>query len=143
MSEYGLRMVVDADFATAVTAIRRAIDDEGMRVITVFDVREHFARYAGHDFRRFAIVEAWSPDLALQALQQTLEAAPMLPTRFAVYELADGETGVITKAPFATLAENPAWRHSEPQLADIADRESDRVGRVLDRVRHVRSRAAA
>lgn len=143
MSEYGRRMVVDGDFDRAVAAIRRAIDDEGMHIINVFDVREHLARYAGHDFRRFAIVEAWSPDLALQALQQTLEAATVLPTRFVVYELPDGETGVITKAPLATLAENPSWRHSEPHLADIADRESDRVGRVLDRVKHYRSRAAA
>jgi uncharacterized protein (DUF302 family) len=136
MSEYGRRMVVDADFDTAVNTIRRAISDEGMHVINVFDVREHFARCAGQPFRRFAIVEAWSTDLALQALQQTLEAATMLPTRFAIYELPDGETGVITKGPFATLAENPAWRYSELRLADIADRESERVSQVLDRVRH-------
>jgi|SRR5581483_3005523 len=143
MSEYGRRMVVDADFDTAVETIRRAVNDEGMHVINVFDVREHFARYADHDFRRFAIVEAWSPDLALLALRQTLEAATMLPTRFAVYELPDGETGVITEGPFATLAENPAWRHSEPRLAEIADRESERVGQVLDRVRRHPRRAAA
>jgi uncharacterized protein (DUF302 family) len=143
MSVYGRRMVVDADFDTAVTAIRRAIHEEGMHVINVFDVREHFSQYADHDFRRFAIVEAWSTDLALQALLQTLEAAAMLPTRFAVYELPDGETGVITTGPFAALAENPAWRHSEPHLADLADRESERVGHVLDRVRHHPRRTAA
>jgi uncharacterized protein (DUF302 family) len=143
MSEFGRRIAIDADFDTAVAAIRRAIDDEGMHVITIFDVREHLARYAGHDFRRFVILDAWSTDLALQALQDTLEAATMLPTRMAIYELPDGETGVITKEPFAMVAENPGWRRSAPRLAEIADRESERIGHVLDRVRHRRPSAAA
>lgn len=106
------RIVIDADFETTIGAVSRALRDEGLDVLARIDVRDHFWRN-GHDFRRYFLVETWSPDAAFQALRSTLDAGATLTTTLAVYELADGETAVVTREP---------------------DQESDRMRRVLARL---------
>ena len=49
--------------------------------------------------------------------------------------LADGETVVVATAPIALLADEGAWREHVPALAAVADRERERIARVLDRLR--------
>lgn len=106
------RVVIDADFETAIGAVSRALRDEGLDVLARIDVRDHFWRN-GHDFRRYLLIETWSPDAAFQALRSKLDAGPMLTTTLAIYELADGETAVVTREP---------------------DQEPDRMRRVLARL---------
>ncbi len=134
MSDYGRRIVVDSGFETAVGDLSRAIREEGLRVIARVDVREHFRRELGRDFRQYFMLEAWSPELAREALKQNLDVGAVLPTGFSVYELADGETAVVAREPLSPLAEDPAWRRSSPLLATIVDRETTRVARVFSRL---------
>jgi uncharacterized protein (DUF302 family) len=134
MSDYGRRIAIDSDFETAVGDVGRAIREEGLQVIARFDVRDHLARQSGDDFRRYLLLQAWSPDLAREAFRHSLDVGTILPTTFAVYELADGETAVIANEGFASVVEELAWRHEVPALAAIADREADRVARVLARL---------
>jgi hypothetical protein len=58
----------------------------------------------------------------------------VFPTRFAVYELADGETAVAATAPMAPLADEVGWRAQAPTLAAVADREREHIARVLERL---------
>jgi uncharacterized protein (DUF302 family) len=136
MSDYGRRLVIDADFETTVGAVCRAIRDEGLQVLARTDVREHFWRHLSRDFRHYALIDAWSPDLALEALQQDLAVGAILPTRFAVYELADGETAVVATEAMAPSADEGAWHERVPALGAIADRERECVARVLDCLQH-------
>ncbi len=99
-------------------------------------MREHFGRELAHDFRRYVLLQAWSPEIAMDALRHNLDAGTVLPTSFAVYELADGETVVVANATFATFADEYEWREQFPALAALADRETERLARVLDRVEH-------
>jgi len=133
MMTYNRRIVLDSDFETAVGDLSRALRDEGMQIVARVDVRDHFWRN-GHDFRRYLLLEAWSPDLAFDALRQTLDAGPMLTTTLAVYELGDGETVVSTRESLAPFADDTAWRQDAPALAIVADLERERIGRVMGRV---------
>ena len=131
MSDYGRRIVVDLPFEEAVGIVRRAVCDQGLDVIAHVDVRDRFRRELAHDFRRYVLLEVWSPELALEALRQDLDAGTILPTTIVMYELADGETAVSAREPLLPLAANAGWRHHAPALAAMADHEAERLARVL------------
>lgn len=143
MNDYGRRIVVDLGFEAAVGEVSRAIREEGLHVIARIDVRDHFWRDLGRDFRHYFLLEAWSPDLAVEALRHNLDVGAILPTTFAIYELADGETAVVATEPLSPIASEPEWRRNAPALAAIADRESERIARVLARVQHSSSHHAS
>jgi uncharacterized protein (DUF302 family) len=140
MSDYRRRIVVDSNFETAVSEVSCALRDEGLQVIARVDVRDHFWRHMGHDFRQYVLIEAWSPEIAYEALIHNLAIGAALPTTFAVYELADGETAVVARDPMPPMAGDPVWHDESPALAAIVDRERKRIGRVLSRVEHRKGR---
>jgi uncharacterized protein (DUF302 family) len=82
MSDYGRRIVIDTDFETAVRAASRAIHDAGLQVIARVDVRDTFWEHGGCNFRQYMLLEAWSPELALEALRHDLDVGAVLATRF-------------------------------------------------------------
>jgi len=141
MTTYSRRIVLESDYETALGDLSRALKDEGLQVIARIDVRDHCWRN-GHDFRRYLLLEAWSPDLAFEALRQTLDAGPLLTTTLAVYELADGETAVTIRESLAPFADDEALRQAEPWLAAVADQERERVTRALARVTRAKTAAA-
>ncbi len=142
--DYGRRIVVDLDFEQTLGAVNLAIRQEGLFALARIDVRDHFMRDQRHLFRLYEIIEAWSPDLAAAMLSRHLDAGLVLPTRLVVYELADGETAVLASEPLSPMASNVRWRLDFPDLAALADRESDRIARVLMAVeRHAAARRAA
>lgn len=89
-------IIVDLDFETVVGETARALHDEHLALIARIDVRDHFRIALRHDFRRYTLLQAWSPAKALDALQHDLTLGARLPVTFAIYELADGETAVFT-----------------------------------------------
>ena len=136
MMEYAQRIVVEAPFETALGDLHRALREEGLQTLARIDLRDHFWRSIGRDFRCCFLVDAWSPALAFEALQQSLDTATVLPTTFAVYELAGGETAIAARQPFVPVVDERAWRQRSAALAAIADREGEHVARVLARVQH-------
>jgi uncharacterized protein (DUF302 family) len=139
MSDYGRRIVVDLGFEATVDELSRAIPATGLQTLMRIDVRDHFGRELGHDFRRYVLIEAWSPDLMLDALRHNLDIGTILPSTFATYELGDGETAVVAKGAMASVADDDQWRRDAPTLAGIADQETDRVARIFDRLQHASS----
>jgi len=139
MTDFGRRLVVDLPFEATVGELNRAIREEGLHTIARVNVRDHFWRDLGRDFRQYFLLEAWSPELAFEALRDALDCGTILPTTFVVYALADGECAVVAKEPFEPLAAQPEGRLHAPALAALADRESERVARVLDRLHHAAS----
>jgi len=131
MSDYGRRIVVDLPFEEAIAALRRAVREQGLEVIARVDVRDRFRRELAHDFRRYFLFEVWSPELALEALRQDLDAGTILPTALVVYELADGETAIGAREPLFPVAAHAGWRQHAPALAAMADHEAERVARVF------------
>jgi uncharacterized protein (DUF302 family) len=143
MNDYGRRIVIDLGFEAALGETSRAIREEGLQVLARIDVRDHLWRDLAHDFRRYYLLEAWSPELALEALRNNLEVGTILSTTFAIYELADGETAVVAKESFSQIAADPDWRRDAPAVAALVDRESLRVARVLERLQRIPSHDAS
>jgi len=136
MDDYGRRIVVDLDFDAALAEAADAMHSEGLQAIARVDIRDSFRRALGHNFRRYVLIEAWSPELAFQALRANLDTGTMLPTTFVVYELPDGETVITVNGPFSPLIGDSSWRRDAPTLTAIADRERARVAAVLARLQH-------
>ena len=136
MNDYGRRIVLDSDFDEVVNSVNLALLHEGLDVLVRLDVGNHFSDELGREFRRYVLIEAWSPELAFEALKRDLDAGVMLPTTFVIYELADGETVVVTREPLWPMSGDTTWREDEPSLARTAELECRRVARVLDRVQH-------
>jgi Domain of unknown function DUF302 len=109
---------------------------EGLQTLARVDIRDSFRRALGHNFRRYVLIEAWSPELAFEALRANLDVGTMLPTPFVVYELPDGETVITVNGPFSPLVGDSGWRRDAPTLAAIGDGERGRVAAVLARLQH-------
>jgi uncharacterized protein (DUF302 family) len=140
MTAYGRRITVDTDFETSVSDVNRALREEGLQVIARIDVRDHFWQHARQSFRRYELMDVWSPELALEALRHDLDVGAMLATTFAVYELTDRRAAIVVNGPLSPEADEPGWRAEAPALAAIADRERERIARVLARLeRHERA----
>jgi uncharacterized protein (DUF302 family) len=134
MADYGRRLIVDADFDRTLIETMRAVQLEGLDIITRFDLREHLQRHVHHECRRYVLLQVASPDLMLRALQTDIESGPFLPMTLGVYELADGETVVEATEPFAPVISDAGWRRAAPDLAALADRESAQLARALARM---------
>ena len=134
MTSYGRRLVIDANFEATVGVVCQAIREAGLQALAQTDVRQHFRTHLAHDLRRYMLIDAWSPDLAFETIHLDLEAGPMFPTRFLVYELGDGETVVTATEPMAPVADEVGWREYAPAIARIADQERERIAHVFDRL---------
>lgn len=137
MTDFGRRVIVDADFDRTLIETMRAIQLEGLDILTRLDLREHLKRHANHECRRYVLLQVASPGLMLRALQTDIESGPFLPITLGIYELADGETAVEATEPFAPAISDAAWRRESPALAELADRESAQLARALARLQHV------
>lgn len=137
MTDYGRRLIIDADFDRTLVETMRAVQLEGLDIVTRLDVREHLKRHANHECRRYVLLQVASPELMLRALQTDIESGPFLPMSVAVYELADGETAVEATPPFAPVIDDLAWRREASDLAALADKESAQLAKALSRIQHV------
>jgi hypothetical protein len=112
--------------------VLKAFQDEGLEIVSRLDVREHFKRTLGREFRRHIVFDVWAPDLAMNALRQDLEIGTFIMTRFVIYELADGETVVAATDGLSGLV--GACRFDHLGLTALADRERERAAAVLSRL---------
>jgi uncharacterized protein (DUF302 family) len=142
MNAYGQCVVIDSGFETVLGDVSRAIREEGLQTIARIDVRDHFWRDLGHDFRRYFLIEAWSPELALEALRHDLGIGTILPATLAIYELADGQTAVVAREPLSAVSEDRERLREAPDLATIADMERARMARIIARLRHTAAHQA-
>ena len=87
-----------------------AIRAEGFDLVSTIDLRDYLARHAHHDCRRYLLLGALLPQLALDALRQDPELGPLLPTTIAIYELPDGETAVAASPSLSPVVFEFGWR---------------------------------
>jgi uncharacterized protein (DUF302 family) len=142
MNVYGQRIVIDSGFERVLGEVSRAIREEGLHTIARIDLRDHFWRELSHDFRRYFLIEAWSPELALEALRHELSIGTILPATLAIYELADGQTAVVAREPLSALSEDLERLRETPDLATIAAQERTRMARIIARLRRVAAHQA-
>ena len=135
MMDRARHIVIDNDFDRVLVDILRAFHEADLEIVARVDVREHFKRTLGRDFRRHIVFDVWSPDLALKALREDLELGTFLTTRFVIYELADGETVVAATEGLAPFLADRTRDTEHAALSALADREHERAARVLATLR--------
>lgn len=124
---YGLRVVLQTDYPTAIERATAALKAEGFGVLTTIDVQETLRAKLNREFRKYVILGACNPALADRALHAELEIGLLLPCNVIVYESKPGETVVAAMAPLAALG----IVGDNPELQAIAHEADERLRRVL------------
>jgi uncharacterized protein (DUF302 family) len=111
-TRYGMRIVLNADHASAIERATAALKEQGFGVLTTIDVKQTLKAKLDREFRNYVILGACNPVLADRALREELEIGLLLPCNVVVYEEAPGKTVVSAMAPLPTmgLVGNPALR---------------------------------
>lgn len=135
MDDYGRRVVIGLPFETVLGETCHALRAEGFDVIGRVDVRDHFWRELSRNFRHYVLLQAWSPAFALDALERDADTGTAVATIVAIYEIDGERTAIVAQTPFSPVLGDHDWRREQPELAALADRETERLARVLAHLR--------
>ncbi len=117
---YDRTVSLDADFATAVTAVRRALADQGFGILTEIDVKATLKAKLGHDMEDYLILGACNPPLARQALEADRSIGLLLPCNVVVRR--EGETTLVQALDPGTMVTLTGLDTLEPVAADATAR---------------------
>ncbi|MEV7209861.1 MULTISPECIES: DUF302 domain-containing protein [unclassified Streptomyces] len=117
---YDRTVSLGADFATAVTAVRRALADQGFGILTEIDVKATLKAKLGHDMEDYLILGACNPPLARQALEADRSIGLLLPCNVVVRR--EGETTLVQALDPGTMVTLTGLDTLEPVAADATAR---------------------
>ncbi|MFE7899781.1 DUF302 domain-containing protein [Streptomyces sp. NPDC057424] len=90
---YDRTVRLDADFDTAVAAVRKALADQGFGILTEIDVKATLEAKLGHAMEDYLILGACNPPLAHRALEADRSIGLLLPCNVVVRR--DGDTTLV------------------------------------------------
>ncbi|MFG2142666.1 DUF302 domain-containing protein [Streptomyces sp. NPDC048696] len=117
---YDRTIRLDSDFDTAVTAVRKALADQGFGVLTEIDVKATLKAKLGHDMEDYLILGACNPPLARQALEADRSIGLLLPCNVVVRR--DGETTLVQALDPGTMVTLTGLPTLEPVATDATAR---------------------
>jgi uncharacterized protein (DUF302 family) len=123
---YYFRATLPLGFDEAVRRTTDALRTEGFGIITEIDVKETLHKKLGVDFRRYTILGACNPTLALKALQLEDKVGTMLPCNVVVQEIGGGKVEIAAVDPVASMASI-----DNPRLKQLAGEVRDGLKRVV------------
>jgi uncharacterized protein (DUF302 family) len=128
LADYAFTVHLDVPYEAARERTEAALKEEGFGVITEIDVRETFRAKLDADFRKYAILGACNPKLAIRALRTEPQVGLLLPCNVIVYEDEDGAgTTVSVVDPLGMLGDLDA-----EELEGVADDAHGRLSRVAE-----------
>ncbi|AXE27378.1 DUF302 domain-containing protein [Streptomyces globosus] len=122
---YDRTVRLDAGFDTAVTAVRKALADQGFGVLTEIDVKATLKAKLGHDMEDYLILGACNPPLAHRALEADRSIGLLLPCNVVVR--ADGDTTLVQALDPNTMVTLSGL----PALEPVADEAAARLDAAL------------
>jgi uncharacterized protein (DUF302 family) len=106
LDEYAFTVHLDTTYEQARERVETALKEQGFGVVTEIDMRKTFKAKLDRDFRKYAILGACNPNLAIRALSTEPEAGLMLPCNVLVYEDQDGSGATVSIVdPLAMLGD--------------------------------------
>lgn len=127
---YSFGVRVGAPVETIRPAVEAALRAEGFGVLTEIDVQSTLKEKIGADFRRYKILGACNPPLALRALEAELEVGLMLPCNVIVYEDDQGKAVVVAIDPVQTIAST-----GSPALQAVAAEVKQKLSLALEQLK--------
>lgn len=126
---YTNRTQVASSFDEAIDVTIEALEAEGFGILSDIDMHATFEKKLGETFRRYRILGACNPGLALEGLTEEIDLGALLPCSVAVYETDEGEVVVSAVDPTSVmeLTDNDA-------LDPIAGEVGDRLERALSSI---------
>lgn len=124
---YGFNVTLKTTFEEAVSTVLDALKQEGFGVLSDLDIQAAMKEKLGADMRRYRILGACNPPLALKALTADPDIGLLLPCNVVVREDADGgiTVGLVDPQAMMQVASNA-------QVQEVADDASARLRRVRD-----------
>ena len=129
MHPFGMHTRFNGPFDEALASVADALNAEGFGILTEIDLQAAFKKKLDVDFRRYRILGACNPPIALRALGESLDVGLLLPCNVVVYEEDGGATHVAAIDPLQTLSAS-----GEPALDQLAREVRDKLQRVIGRV---------
>jgi uncharacterized protein (DUF302 family) len=126
---YYVSRSVSLDFDAAVAKTIEALKAEGFGVLTDIDIAATLKQKLGVEFRKYRILGACNPSLALKALSAEDKIGVMLPCNVIVQERAEGGVELAAIDPRAAMQ-----RVGNPALAAVAEEVAERLARALHAV---------
>ncbi|MFF1511239.1 DUF302 domain-containing protein [Streptomyces sp. NPDC058326] len=117
---YDRTVRLDADFDTTVTAVRKALADQGFGILTEIDVKATLKAKLGHDMEDYLILGACNPPLAHQALEADRSIGLLLPCNVVVRR--DGDRTAVQALDPSTMVTLTGLPALEPVATDAAAR---------------------
>jgi uncharacterized protein (DUF302 family) len=128
-TRYGIRVEVGAGYEEAVKKATAALKNQGFGVLTTIEIDKALKEKIGADFRRYTILGACNPPLALRALTAELELGLLLPCNVIVYERDGGGSVVAAMAPLPAMG-----MIGNPELQSVAAEADSRLRKALEEV---------
>ena len=132
MSELGTEIRLAEGFDPAIERVTAALAAQGFGVISRIDMDKAFKEKLGAEFRRYAILGACNPALAMKAVSAVPAVGLLLPCNVTVEE-ADG--GVLVRIVNAAAMMGTAGLSASPIIAELAEDAGARLGRVAEVLR--------
>ncbi len=96
LGEYAFTVHLDVPYEQARERTEAALKDQGFGVITEIDMRQTFKAKLDRDFRKYAILGACDPRLAIRALSAEPLVGLLLPCNVIVYEDLDSAGSTVS-----------------------------------------------
>jgi uncharacterized protein (DUF302 family) len=136
MTDYGLSVLLDVDFARAVDRTRGALADQGFGVLTEIDVAATMKAKLGAEMPPHLILGACNPPLAHRALTLEPSIGLLLPCNVVVREVEDG---VLVEAMDPDVMVRAT---GNPELEPVARQARELLSAALDALAEDYARAA-
>lgn len=130
MSDYGIAITVDAEFADAVSRTREALAAQGFGVLTEIDVAATMKTKLDLDMTPYLILGACNPPLAHQALEADAAIGLLLPCNVVVRTLDGGKVEIAAMDPGVMVSAT-----GNPALQPVADQARAKLVAALDTLR--------
>jgi uncharacterized protein (DUF302 family) len=96
LDTYAFTVHLDLPYEEARERTEAALKEQGFGVITEIDVRQTFKVKLDRDFRKYAILGACNPNLAIRALSAEPQIGLLLPCNVIVYEDENGDGSTVS-----------------------------------------------
>lgn len=128
LNEYAFTIHLEVRYEEALERTVAALKEQGFGVVTEIDMRSTMREKLDVEFRKYAILGACNPKLAIRALAAEPQVGLLLPCNVIVYEDVDGSgTTVSVVDPLGMLGDIGV-----AELRAVADEAHGRLAQVAE-----------